>query len=153
MPEWRQNSTINGWPRNGTAPTKDFYPLSRTIYAPQGIPESQVNPASTSGWGGYKAEPTPVYPNASFGRHDGLHGELMAVSQSDFYNSDPCPWPAAGTWEQPGGPIAASKIPRLQPSTSAHPGLASATGAGPTMLFVAPPVFTVQSQPIYAVGL
>jgi hypothetical protein len=153
MPAWRQNSTINGWPRNGTAPTKDCYPLSVTVYGPQGIPQGMENPGSTLPSDGFSAQPSFVDVNVSFGMHDALHGELMAVSQADLYNSDPCPWPAAGTWEQPGGPIAASAITRLQPTTSAHPGLASATGAGPAMLFVAPPVFTVQSQPIFAVGL
>ena len=141
------------WPRNGTAPVKDFYPLSVTEQGPQKLVEGTESAGSTLPSGGFRAIPAFVDVIVSFGRHDGLDGRLMEVSQADTYNSDPCPWPAAGTWEQPGGPIAASKIPRLQPTTSAHPGLASATGAGPAMLFVAPPVFTVQSQPIYAVGL
>jgi hypothetical protein len=59
----------------------------------------------------------------------------------------------AGTWEEPGGPIAASQLVRLAPTTSAHHGLAQATGAGPAMIFTAPPVFTVQTTPIYALGL
>lgn len=149
-----QQNAPNQWPRRGTAPTKDAYPASMTVYNPAGIPYAMENPGSTLPSDGFSAEPSFIQVNVSFGRHDGLAGRLMEVSQADLYTSMPAqPFPRAGTWEEPGGPIAASAIPRLDPTTSAHPGLAQATGAGPTMLFIAPPVFSVQSKPIYALGL
>ena len=152
MPFWQQNAAQE-WPRNGTAPTKDYYPRSVPVYDAQKIPPSMENPSSTHAGGGYRAVPLGAVVTPSFGRWDGLRGKLMEVSQADTYNSDPNPWPAAGTWEEPGGPIAASMLVRLQPTTSAHPGLAMSTGAGPTMLFHAPPVFSQQTTPIYGIGL
>jgi hypothetical protein len=155
MPAWKQNAPQIP-PRNGTAPVKNAYPLSYTVYGPQEIPPSQENPAGVSAYGGYRAVPLQVDVVPSFGRHDGLQGRLMEVSQADLYTQPPAGWtfPRAGTWEEPGGPIAAAGIGlRLAPTTSAHPGLAQATGPGPTMAFTAPPVFSVQTRPIYAVGL
>lgn len=147
------------WPRNGTAPTRDYYPLSATFYGPQKLPPSQDNPGSTQPSDGFSAYPPNLtVVNVTFGEHDGLGGNLMRVAQADLYNSVPPPglgrFPRAGTWEEPGGTIAAAGIGlRLEPSTSAHPGLAQSTGAGPTMLFYAPPIFSVQTTPIYAFGL
>lgn len=140
-------------PRNGTAPCRNAYPYSETMYGPAMIPMGMDNPGSTTPSDGFRASPTGIGQNVSFGRHDGLAGRLMEVSQADMYTSPPQPFPRAGTWEEPGGPIAASMMVRLAPTTSAHMGLSMATGAGPAMLFVAPPVFTVQSKPIYALGL
>lgn len=141
-------------PRNGTAPCRNAYPYSIAVYGPAGIPMGMENPGTTQPSDGFSAYPpnlTAPYP--TFGRHDGLGGRLMEVSQADMYTSPPQPFPRAGTWEEPGGPIAASMMVRLAPTTSAHAGLAMSTGAGPAMVFVAPPVFTVQSKPIYALGL
>jgi hypothetical protein len=152
MAYWQQNAPQQ-WPRNGTAPTRDAYPLSLAVYGPQAIAPSQENPGSTLPSDGYSARPNYVHVDVSFGDHDALNGRLMAVSQADLYTQPPQPFPRAGTWEEPGGPIAAMQLVRLAPTTSAHPGLNAATGAGPTMLFVAPPVFSVQTKPIYAVGL
>jgi len=149
-----QQNEANEWPRNGTAPVKDFYPLAYPVYAPQLIAPSQENPSSTSSYGGYRAVPLQVDVQPSFGDHDGLHGRLMAVSQADTYNSEPNPWPAAGVYDVPNGQIAVMEMMRLQPTTSAHPGLSTpASGGGPTMVFRAPPVFSAQSRPIYALGL
>lgn len=152
MPFWQQN-VEQVWPRNGTAPVKDAYPLSVTVYGPQENPQAMENPGSTQPSDGFSARPNLTVVDVSFGDHDALGGRLMAIAQADMYNSDPCPFPAAGTWEEPGGPIAATQLVRLQPSTSAHPGLALATGAGPNMVFVAPPVFSLQTKPIYATGV
>lgn len=152
MAFWRQNP--NPWPRNGTAPVKDFYPLSRTVFNPNMNPPAMDNPGSTLPSDGYRAHPSFIHLQPSFGEHDGLQGALMRVAQADLYMSSDGRFPRAGTWEEPGGPIAAAGIGlRLAPSTSAHPGLATSTGAGPTMVFVAPPVFSVQTKPVYALGL
>lgn len=152
MSFYRQNED-NVWPRNGTAPTKNAYPKSAPVYDAALIPESMENPSSVVAGGGYRAIPLAAVVVPSFGTHDGLAGALMAVSQADTYDSSRNPWPAAGTWEEPGGPIAASQLVRLAPSTSAHPGLTNATGPGPTMVFHRPPVFSQQTTPIYAIGL
>lgn len=154
MPFWQQNAAQT-WPRNGTAPVKDYYPLSRTIFAPQKLPQSNDNPGTTQPSDGFSAYPPNLtIVDVTFGRHDALGGRLMEVAQADLYQSSDYPFPRAGTWEEPGGPIAAAGIGlRLAPTTSAHPGLASATGAGPTMVFNTPPVFSVQTKPIYAIGL
>jgi hypothetical protein len=154
MPFWQQNKE-QVWPRNGTAPTKDAYPSSLPSYGPGGIPLAMDNPGTTQPSDGFSAwPPNQTVVNVTFGRHDGLNGRLMEVAQADTYDSARGPFPRAGTWEEPGGPIAAAGIGlRLSPSTSAHPGLAQATGPGPVMIFTAPPVFSVQTKPIYALGL
>lgn len=140
-------------PRNGTAPCRNAYPRSAPIYEPNMNPESMENPGSTIPSDGFSARPNYVGVDVSFGDHDALGGALMRVAQADTYDSSRNPWPAAGTYEEPGAAIAVLQMIRLAPTTSAHPGLSSATGAGPTMLFVAPPVFSVQTTPIYATGL
>jgi hypothetical protein len=119
-------------------------------------PPAMENPGTTLPSDGFSAEPSYVHVNVSFGRHDGLRGRLMEVAQADLYTQPPLGYafPRAGTWEEPGGPIAAAGIGlRLAPTTSAHMGLSQATGPGPTMVFVTPPVFSVQTRPVYAVGL
>lgn len=152
MAFWQQNKA-NGMPRNGTAPVRNAYPLSRTIYGPEKIPPSNENPGSTLPSDGFSAQPNFVAVNVSFGTHDGLGGRLMQVAQADLYQSSDGPFPRAGTWEEPGAAIAALQMVRLAPTTSAHPGLQLATGPGPNMVFVAPPVFSVQTRPIFATGL
>ena len=154
MAFYRQNAG-NVQPRNGTAPCRNAYPLSIAVYGPAGLPPSAENPGSTLPSDGFSARPSYVAVDVSFGDHDALHGALMAVAQADLYTQPVVPgtFPRAGTWEQPGGPIAASALVRLSPSTSAHRGLNQATGPGPTMVFTAPPVFSIQTKPIYALGL
>lgn len=155
MPAWRQNEA-NEQPRNGTAPTRNDYPLSVPVYGPNGLPMSMENPSSVAAGGGYRAVPLDAGLAAgNFGRHDGLHGRLMEVSQADTYNSARGPWPRAGTYEEPGAAVAVLQMIRLAPSTSAHPGAGIGVGGGPgpTMLFQAPPVFSIQTRPIYATGL
>lgn len=152
MPFWRQNAE-QVQPRNGTAPVKNAYPRSAPIYEPAMIPLGMENPGSTLPSDGFSARPSYIAVDVSFGDHDALGGRLMAVGQADLYDESRNPWPACGVWDQPGAAIAASAIVRLQPSTSAHPGLAQATGAGPAMVFQAPPVFTIQTRPIFALGV
>jgi hypothetical protein len=152
MAYWRQNEG-NIEPRNGTAPCRNSYPRSAPVYAPAALPEGMVNPGSTNPSSGFRANPIYLTTYPTFGDHDGLSGRLMAVAQADTYDTSQNPWPACGVWDQPGAGIAASELIRLAPTTSAHMGLAQATGAGPTMVFQAPPVFSYQSKPIYAVGL
>ncbi len=152
MAYYQQNAR-QMWPRNGTAPTSDNYPHSLPTYQPSELPPSMTNAGTTQPSGGFRAEPVHVYAPPVFGTHDALGGQLMRVAQSDGFNSAVGPWPRAGVHDEPGAGIAASAITRLAPSTSAHPGLTLATGAGPTMVYIAPPVFSVQSRPIYAVGL
>lgn len=152
MPFWKQNAEQE-WPRNGTAPTKDYYPRSAPFYGPAMLAPSQENPSAVSAFGGYRATPLFVHVVPSFGDHDGLDGQLMAVAQADMYDSSQNPFPATGTSSEPNAAVGIMQMMRLQPTTSAHPGLSFATGGGPTMMFHAPPVFSAQSQPIFAVGL
>jgi hypothetical protein len=75
---------------------------------------------------------------------------MMANPQATLYDASPNPWPNNGQYDRPNAGMA---IVRLKPHTSAHAGFAMPTGAGPTMLFRAPPVFTLQTQPVPAVGV
>lgn len=155
MAGYRQNEA-NVWPRNGTAPTRDYYPLSVPVYDAQGIAPSEENPAGVHAGGGYRAVPLAAgVVGDNFGRHDGLAGRLMEVSQADSFDSARGPFPRAGTYEEPGGAIAVLRMLRLKPSTSAHPGAGIGVGGGPgpTMIFTPPPSFTIQSRPIFATGL
>jgi hypothetical protein len=75
----------------------------------------------------------------------------VATRRSDFYDASPNAWPNNGQWDKPNGWFA--ELIRLKTHTSAHPGKMQTTGAGPTMYFVAPPVFSMQTKPIAAVGI
>lgn len=75
---------------------------------------------------------------------------MMANPQATLYDASPNPWPNNGQFDRPN---AYMQIMRLKPTTSAHRGFAQPTGGGPTMLFRAPPVFSLQTQPIPAVGV
>lgn len=156
MPGYRQNEE-QVWPRNGTAPTKDFYPLSRPVYDAAMLAPSEENPAGVAPGGGYRAVPLlAIVAGGNFGRHDGLDGRLMEVAQADTFDArGSARWPAAGTWEEPNGPVAALRMVRLKPTTSAHPGagIGLGGGPGPTMVYAPPPSFTVQTRPIFATGL
>jgi len=81
------------------------------------------------------------------------HG-VMHVAQADLYDASPNPWPNNGQFDHPNSigfsPAATPRIPR---EVSVHRGFAMPTGGGPTMLFHAPPVFSVQTKPISAVGV
>lgn len=133
------------WPRN-PYPIHPR-PLSRAVYGPAALPGNAGN--APTEWDEHKGV---VQSRPYFYGHDELHGRLMAVSQADLYNSDPNPWPANGVNDQPN---AAFHLIRLTPHTSAHPGasLAGVAGSGPTMVFHTPPVFGLQTTPIWAVGV
>jgi hypothetical protein len=76
---------------------------------------------------------------------------FMDHPQADFYDASPNAFPNNGQWDKPNGYFA--NLIRLKPHTSAHPGKSNPTGAGPTMYFHAPPVFSLQTKPIPAVGV
>jgi hypothetical protein len=152
MPEWGQNAAqVNN--RNGSAPQRNDYPRGVPVYAPAMIPQAMENPGTTMPSDGFSAHPDLHRTVVSFGEHDELRGRMMEVSQADTYDASPNPFPANGVYDQPGAQIGILPLVRLEPSTSAHPGLALATGAGPVMIFRAPPAFSAQTTPIYALGL
>jgi hypothetical protein len=127
------------WPRNPwpniPRPLSNFYNGAASI-VPQTETASQWYP-----YGQYQPEPhIPQMP-----------ASLMAVAQADFYDSSPNAFPNNGQWDRPNGFFAG--LIRLKPHTSAHPGKTNPTGAGPTMYFHAPPVFSLQTKPIPAVGV
>jgi len=70
---------------------------------------------------------------------------------TDFYDSSPNAWPNNGQWDRPNGYFSGQL--RLKTHTSAHPGKSNPTGGGPTMYFKAPPIFSMQTKPIPAVGV
>lgn len=76
---------------------------------------------------------------------------IMQTARAATYDKSPNPFPNNGQWDRPGGFF--TGLLRLQPHTSAHKGQVNPTGAGPVMLFHAPPVFSIQSTPIPAVGV
>jgi hypothetical protein len=88
------------------------------------------------------------------GGYGGGRNDLNIVSRQDFYNSATDPWPRSGVWDEPGAWHSVIGILRLPPTTSAHPGLSLTSGeASPAMLFHTPPVWGMQTTPIYAVGI
>lgn len=158
MPAWRQNkpNEINRDPDSQRAgshlPAYPVYSESRR----------QPNYGASPRWTPFGIDQAPVYdgrgPNAGgralmAERWDGLGGRLMDVPQTDFYNAAPNPWPANGVYDQPSAAIGTIGLLRLQPTTSAHPGASLSSDAGPTMLFHAPPVFSMQTKPILALGV
>ncbi len=119
------------------------YPRSRAVYGPAALEPNMETPTQWSPYGGYV--PTPYV-----GGWDGLRGRLMHVSQADTYDVSPNPFPANGVNDQPNAMV----IPfDAGHESSIHPGLANPTGPGPSMRFVAPPIFGLQTIPIQAVGL
>ena len=121
------------------------------VYAPE---NRQPDLGAPNGWNPFGSR-QPVYDRgaavAAVG-YDGLGGALMRVPQADFYNSEPNPWPANGVFDQPNAWHAIIPHIRLEPSTSAHPGAQANGQIGPSMLFHAPPVFSMQTRPILALG-
>jgi hypothetical protein len=157
MPSWMQNAPneINRDPDSQRAGSHlPAYP----VYAPE---ERQPDLGAPTRYTPFGIQ-APAYDGGGAGaggralnaaRWDGLGGRLMDVPQADFYNSEPNPWPANGVYDVPNGAIGAIGLLRLQPTTSAHPGKTMAPDYGPTMLFHAPPVFSMQTKPILAVGV
>lgn len=109
------------------------------------VPNSEV-PSQWSPWGTF--QPVPY----AFG-WDELRGAVQHTPQVDFYDASPNPWPNNGQADYPNHAWQVGEILRLRPTTSAHPGAVLPTGPGPTMLFAAPPLFSVQTMPIRATGV
>jgi hypothetical protein len=158
MPFWQQNAPqVAEAPRTGIAPTHNSYPHSVNMMGPAELPMAMDNPGSYQPSDGFAslAAKNVMMVRIGFGDHDALQGRLMAVSQADLYDSQGN-WMngnPSGVYDQPNAQIGILPLIRLQPSTSAHPGLAAATGAGPQMIYRTPPSFSAQTTPIYALGL
>lgn len=127
------------WPRN---PWPNIpRPLSNYYEKPASIQPDSETPTQWTPFGTFVPDPYVK----------GMPASLMAVTQASFYDSSPNAFPNNGQWDRPNGYFA--NLLRLKPHTSAHPGKSMPTGAGPTMYFHAPPVFSLQTKPIPAVGV
>lgn len=127
------------WPRNPWPNSPR--PLSIVEHGPAAIiPDSQT-PTQWTPFGTFFPDPYVK----------GMPASMMAVAQAGTYDSSPNAFPNNGQWDKPNGYFAS--LMRLKPHTSAHPGKTNPTGAGPTMYFHAPPVFSLQTKPIPAVGV
>lgn len=133
-------------PRNGFG-DRNNYPLSRAVYAPAELPPNMEVMTQWSPYGTLYAQPYE-------GGHDPLsqagHG-LMQVPQADLYDTSPNPFPNNGQYDRPN--FFPALLLRLKPTTSGHKGFSQPTHPGPTMLFHAPPIFSVQTTPIPAMGV
>lgn len=133
------------WPRNPwpaiPRPLSNFYSESRSLDISVDGQFPDGPPTQWSPFGLFQSIPYFKDPPAS----------AMKIRRTDFYDASPNAWPNNGQWDKPNGYFAS--LMRLKPSTSAHPGLSLKTGGGPTMYFKAPPVFSMQTKPIPAVGV
>jgi hypothetical protein len=156
MAAWRQNEP-NNINRDPDSQRAGSHLRSAPIYAPAERSPNQGAPSRYTPFGLYQPEyaslgsPGGRAPYAA--RWDGLGGELMDVPQADLYDSSRNPWPGNGVYDQPSALIGLLGLLRLQPTTSAHPGATLPPDYSPTTLFHAPPVFSLQTKPILAVGL
>ncbi len=139
------------WPRN---PWPDIpRPLSNPYFEKRSdIPVEDGPPTQWSPYGLFQSVPymkgnMPIGPDP---RTPDARTRVMARN-TDFYDSSPNAWPNNGQWDRPNGYFA--QLLRLRTHTSAHEGLSLKTGGGPTMYFKAPPVFSMQTKPIPAVGI
>lgn len=92
-------------------------------------------------------------PHPYYGGHDPLSqaGDgIMSVPQADMYDVSPNPWPNNGQFDHPNFYPGILRLPR---ESSAHRGFAQPTHPGPVMLFHPPPIFSVQTTPVPAVGV
>ena len=151
MAGYRQNAgnVVNRAPDSQRQGTR-----SVTIFAPA---DRQPDMGAPSRWTPFSPGDPPAYSGGraiAAARWDGLQGRLMDVPQADLYDSSPNPWPASGVADDPMIYQAIMRVIRLAPTTSAHPGASLTSGeASPAMIFKAPPIFGLQTKPIYAVGL
>jgi hypothetical protein len=125
----------------------NHYPVSRAVYAPAALTPDTETMTQWSPYGNFIAEPY-------YGGHDPLSEQqdgVMHVPQSDLYDVSPNPWPNNAQYDRPN--FFPSQLIRLVPTTSAHPGFSHPVMPGPTMLFHAPPIFSVQTTPIPATGV
>lgn len=134
-----------GGSSSGAGWGRDNYPRSYAVDAPAKL---LTNMETMTGWDPYNGleAPTPYR-----GGWDELGGRLMHVPQAGtYYTGPPNPWPANGVDDQPN---AYFNLVRLEPTTSAHPGYMNPTGPGPSMIFAAPPIFGIQTNPVPAFGV
>ena len=127
------------WPRNVWA--SGPRPLSNPHY---GAAEIQPNTEVPTQWTPYGTLNAVPYLKE-------MPGSMMAVAQAEMYDASPNPWPNNGQYDKPVDHF--TDLMRLQTHTSAHMGESLATGPAPTMYFHAPPVFSMQTKPIPAVGV
>jgi hypothetical protein len=138
------------WPRNPWPSIPR--PLSNPYFSKNSdIPLEDAPPTQWSPQGLFQSIPYKkggsIYPDPR--NPDGR--TALAARDTDFYDSSPNAWPNNGQWDRPNGYFA--ELLRLKTTTSAHPGKNLTTGGGPTMYFRAPPVFSLQTKPIPAVGI
>lgn len=129
--------------------TPDHTPESENVMGPAMILEDTE---VATQWSPYFLAVARPY----FGGHDPLsesgHG-VMHVAQADLYDASPNDFPNNGQYDRPNS-IVMVGLMRLRPHTSAHPGASMSTKKGdPTSLFRTPPLFSLQTQPVPAVGV
>lgn len=126
----------------------ECHPRSAAIDAPARIIPDTETPSEWTPFGVFQ-------PRPYFGGWDelSLHGAgVMHVAQAGTLDKSRNPFPNNGQFDRPNGFF--TGLLRLRPDTSAHLGRSlPAEAPGPPMLFHAPPVFSVQVQPIPAVGV
>jgi hypothetical protein len=139
------------WPRNPwpaiPRPLSNWYTEVRSDIPLEDAPPTQWSPQGLFQSvpfmkGNFPITPDPRIPDPR---------SRVAIRNTDFYDASPNAWPNNGQWDKPNGFFAA--LIRLKTTTSAHPGKNLTTGGGPTMYFKAPPVFSMQTKPIPAVGV
>lgn len=139
-----------------TRPIMNRAPHSVPNNVPLSLPYTEAVAAHPDGAErGTQWSPYGIFqPRVYRGGHDpaSVAGDgLMHTERGDYFDASPNPWPNNGQFDRPNGFF--TGLLRLAPHTSAHPGRTMPTGAGPTMLFRAPPIFSIQQQPISAVGV
>jgi hypothetical protein len=146
----RYNAAVDDrpiWPRNPwpdiPRPLSNFYPEAQLQDINNGAESPDSPPTYWTPFGFLQSR--PFLKGGS-----GVVGSAT-VRRTDFYDSSPNAWPNNGQWDKPNGFFA--ELLRLKTHTSAHPGKNMPTGGGPTMYFKAPPVFSMQTKPIPAVGI
>lgn len=144
------------WPRNPwpsiPRPLSNFYTEAQLQETNNDGRSPDSPPSYWSPWGFLQV--TPYFKGRSeFGPDPRIPDAKTAnnARRTDFYDASPNAWPNNGQWDKPNGYFA--ELMRLKTHTSAHPGKNMPTGGGPTMYFKAPPVFSMQTKPIPAVGI
>lgn len=139
------------WPRNPwpaiPRPLSNYYTEKNSDIPVEDAPPTQWTPQGLFISTPYKKGSRSILPDPR--NPEGI--TALAARDSNFYDASPNAWPNNGQWDKPNGFFA--ELLRLRTHTSAHPGMNNPTGAGPTMYFKAPPVFSMQTKPIPAVGI
>jgi len=139
------------WPRNPwpdiPRPLSNFYSDQLSDIPLEDAPPTQWTPQGLFVTTPYMKGARPIGPDPRNPDPE----TRVATRRSDFYDASPNAWPNNGQWDRPNGWFA--ELIRLKTHTSAHPGKNLTVGPGPTMYFHAPPVFSMQTKPIPAVGI